>query len=169
MTQDEALVLAHHFSTFLETCNVPRGLFTPDVFCDFTLPKWRLQAAGIDDVVGLRKPGLPGPGEIPRRRCDATENRLVLEFEERWAQDGKDWYRAGRHAGRGHFDALRILQRRRIPAIFRLLETAPERGQRSGLQTRGRCGNQSHWVPADVPRRGMRGSGESIAWFRTGA
>jgi hypothetical protein len=56
------------------------------------LPRWRLQAAGIDGVVALRKAGHPGPGEVPRWRCDATENGFVLEFEERWQQDGKDWY-----------------------------------------------------------------------------
>lgn len=92
MKQQQALALAHHFIEFLETGEVPDGLFTPDVFCDFTLPKWRLQAAGIDDVVALRKTGHPGPGKIPRWRCDATETGFVLEFEELWEQDGKEWY-----------------------------------------------------------------------------
>ena len=92
MKQHEARELAQRFIEFLETGEVPDGLFTADVFCDFTLPKWRLQAAGIDGVVALRKAGHPGPGEVPRWRCDATENGFVLEFEERWQQDGKDWY-----------------------------------------------------------------------------
>ena len=91
MSQHEALVLAHRFIEFLETGKVPDGLFTRDVFCDFTLPKWRLQATGIDEVVALRKAGHPGPGKVPRWRCDATETGFVLEFEEQWEQDGKDW------------------------------------------------------------------------------
>jgi hypothetical protein len=105
MRQEEALILARRFIDFLETGAVPDGLFTPDVFCDFTLPKWRLQAEGIDAVIALRKTGHPSPGKVPCWRCDATETGFVLEFEERWEQDGKDWYsremvRADAHKGR---------------------------------------------------------------------
>ena len=92
MTQQEALVLAQRLIEFLETGAVPDGLFTPDVFCDFTMPKWRLQSEGIAGLVALRKAGHPGPGKVPRWRCDATATGFVLEFEERWEQDGKDWY-----------------------------------------------------------------------------
>jgi hypothetical protein len=92
MTEQEALALAHRFIEFLETGIVPDGLFTPGVFCDFTMPKWRLQSEGIDGLVALRKAGHPGPGKVPRWRCDATATGFVLEFEERWEQDGKDWY-----------------------------------------------------------------------------
>ena len=92
MIQQDALTLAHRFIEFLETGNVPDGLFVPNVFCDFTMPKWRLQAEGIDGVVALRKAGHPGPGKVPRWRCDATENGFVLEFEEEWEQDGEQWY-----------------------------------------------------------------------------
>ena len=41
--------LARLLVEFLETGHVPDGLFTPDVFCDFTMPKWRLQAEGARD------------------------------------------------------------------------------------------------------------------------
>jgi len=92
MTEQEATTLAGRFIVFLETGTVPDGLFAPNVFCDFTLPKWRLQSEGIDGLVGLRKAGHPGPGRVPRWRCDATATGFVLEFEERWEQDGKDWY-----------------------------------------------------------------------------
>lgn len=92
MTREEANRLAGLFIEFLETGMVPARLFTADVFCDFTMPKWRLQAQGIEDVVALRKAGHPGQGKVPRWRCDATESGFVLEFEERWRQDGKDWY-----------------------------------------------------------------------------
>lgn len=92
MKQTEALALARRFIEFLETGEVPDGLFTADVFCDFTLPKWRLQAAGIDEVIALRKAGHPGPGKVPRWRCDATETGFVLEFEEQWVEGGSEWY-----------------------------------------------------------------------------
>jgi hypothetical protein len=91
MHAQEAEALASRFVEFLETGSVPAGLFTADVFCDFTLPKWRLQAQGIDEVVALRKAGHPGPGTVPRWRCDATASGFVLEFEESWRQDGTDW------------------------------------------------------------------------------
>ena len=84
--------LAGQFITFMETGTPPEGLFTPDVFCDFTLPQWRLQARGIEDVTALRKAGHPGPSRVPRSRFDPTTTGFVLEFEERWDQDGESWY-----------------------------------------------------------------------------
>jgi hypothetical protein len=84
--------LADRLVAFLETGAVPDGLFTPDVFCDFTMPQWRLQAQGIEDVVGLRKAGHPGPGRVPRTRLDVTTTGFVLEVEEQWEQDGESWY-----------------------------------------------------------------------------
>ena len=92
MTPDQASALAEHFIRFLETGKPPAGLFTPDVFCDFTLPRWRLQAEGAEPTVALRLQGHPGPGTVPRWRCDPTPTGFVLEVEERWRQDGKDWY-----------------------------------------------------------------------------
>lgn len=64
MTQEEALTLAWRFIEFLETGSVPDGLFAPDVFCDFTMPKWRLQAPGN------RRAGYGGLGVL-RGRWDA--------------------------------------------------------------------------------------------------
>ena len=92
MTADEAQLLAKKLVQFLETGDVPEGLFSPDVFCDFTMPRWRLQAQGVAATVALRKQGHPGPGQVPRWRCDPTPSGFVLEFEERWHQDGKEWY-----------------------------------------------------------------------------
>ena len=71
---------------------LPANLFTTDVFCDFTMPRWRLQAQGLHDVIGLRLLGHPGPGTVPRWRCEATAAGLVMEVEERWNQEGKQWY-----------------------------------------------------------------------------
>jgi hypothetical protein len=83
---------AHLFVRFLETGDAPAGLFSDDVFCDLTLPRWRLQAEGRDAVVALRTTGHPGPSTVTRWRCDSTPNGFVIELEERWQQDGRDWY-----------------------------------------------------------------------------
>jgi len=91
-TEETARSLADRFITFLETGTPPDGLFTPDVFCDFTMPLWRLQAQGIEEVVRLRKGGHPAPGRVPRSRFDLTATGFVLEVEEQWEQDGDSWY-----------------------------------------------------------------------------
>ena len=84
--------LAAKFIQFLETGTAPDGLFTSDTFCDFTMPQWRLQAQGADDIASMRKSGHPGPGRVPRSRFDATTTGFVLEVEEEWEQDGESWY-----------------------------------------------------------------------------
>ena len=53
--------LAEKMVVFLETGVPPDGLFHPDVFCDFSLPHWRIQTQGLDDVVTLRKEAIPAP------------------------------------------------------------------------------------------------------------
>ena len=92
MTPDAARSVALQLIPFLETGDAPPGLFTDDVFCDFTLPLWRLQAQGLEPVVALRRQGHPGPGRVPRWRCDPTPTGLLLEVEERWEQAGESWY-----------------------------------------------------------------------------
>jgi hypothetical protein len=92
MSDDATQALAESLIAFLETGDPPQGLFTPDVFLDFTMPTWRLQAQGIPGVVALRKQGHPGPGEVPRWRLDPTPGGFVMEFEERWEWDGHEWY-----------------------------------------------------------------------------
>ena len=95
MTMSDEMVrreLAAKLIAFLESGTPPEGLFTTDAFCDFTMPQWRLQAEGIEDMVALRKAGHPGPGRVPRSRFDATVTGFVLEVEEEWDQDGESWY-----------------------------------------------------------------------------
>ena len=91
---DEALgrELAAKGITFLETGTPPEGAFTRDAFCDFTMPHWRLQGQGVDDIVRMRTAGHPGPSRVPRSRFDATSIGFVLEVEEEWDQDGESWY-----------------------------------------------------------------------------
>ena len=84
--------VAERFVAFLETGVAPAGLFADDVFCDFTMPLWRLQARGVDDVVALRRQGHPSPGRVIRWRADATPTGFVIEFEERWDEGGQGWY-----------------------------------------------------------------------------
>lgn len=92
MNADEANSIALRLIEFLETGKAPSGLFTEDVFLDFTLPKWRIQAQGLSPVIDSRLQGHPGEGKVPRWRCDPTPTGFVLKVKERWHQNGKDWY-----------------------------------------------------------------------------
>jgi hypothetical protein len=92
MTEDQAHAIAARLVEFLETGRPPDGLFATDVFCDFSSPRWRVQTRGVADVVALRLQGHPGPGRVPRWRCDPTPTGFVLEFEESWHHAGEDWY-----------------------------------------------------------------------------
>jgi hypothetical protein len=66
MNAEEAHAVAQRLIMFLETGKAPAGLFTEDVFLDFTLPQWRLQAQGVGPVIGMRLQGHPGEGTVPR-------------------------------------------------------------------------------------------------------
>ena len=92
MTKDQIDSIVQRFISFLETGNVAANLFTSDVFCDFTLPRWRVQAQGLEPVVGLRKQGHPGPSNVVKWHCEPTPNGFVIEFEERWSHNGQNWY-----------------------------------------------------------------------------
>ena len=85
--------LSDDMVTFLETNVPPDGLFHPDVFCDLSLPQWRLQTDGVDALVRLRLEGHPNTGQVRRRRADATPDGFIFEFEERWTDaNGENWY-----------------------------------------------------------------------------
>ncbi|WP_198676488.1 hypothetical protein [Kribbella monticola] len=77
---------------FLETGVAPDGLFTPDVFIDLTLPQWRVQATTPDELVAIRLAGHPAPGQVRVTRVDPTDRGFTIEFEERWEQQGQQWY-----------------------------------------------------------------------------
>ena len=83
--------LAEKFIAFMETGTPPEGLFAPDVFCDLTVPLWRMQSAGIEGIAALRKEGHPWPGRVAHRRFDPTPTGFVLEFAEEWDADGQHW------------------------------------------------------------------------------
>ncbi|KAB1990704.1 hypothetical protein [Streptomyces triticiradicis] len=84
--------LADLFVEFLRTNSAPEGLFTDDVFLDLSLPRWRLQTAGRDNLVTLRRASHPALGTVPRHRVDVTGTGLVVEFEERWEDADGSWY-----------------------------------------------------------------------------
>jgi hypothetical protein len=77
---------------WFETTHVSDGLFTDDVFLDFTSPQWRQQAQGVEDVRAIRDFGHPGPGRVPRLRYDPTPTGFVLEWEEEWDDSTSHWY-----------------------------------------------------------------------------
>jgi len=85
-------VLAAKIVRFLETGDVPEGLFRPDVFLDLTMPTWRIQAAGAEDLIAVRKEGRPGPGTVTRWRADPMPGGFFFEFEERWNREDQQWY-----------------------------------------------------------------------------
>ena len=80
--------LVHWF----ETGEMPDGLFTDDVFVDFTPPGWRLQATGPEAVARLRNHSHPARGTVARLRYDPTPTGFVLEWEEQWDEHGQRWY-----------------------------------------------------------------------------
>ena len=84
--------LAEQFIGFLETGTAAQGLFAPDLFTDFTMPLWRLQADTAEGSIALRAAGHPMPGRVPRSRLDLTQTGFVLEVEETWQADGDHWY-----------------------------------------------------------------------------
>jgi hypothetical protein len=77
---------------WLESGVRPDDLFTDDVFVDFTLPHWRIQAAGTEGAFAIREQGHPSPGRVRVEAVDATSRGFLLQIEERWDTDGQQWY-----------------------------------------------------------------------------
>ena len=76
MTADQANALARQFVTFLETGNPPDGLFTDDVFCDFTMPLWRLQAQGVTPPCACANRDMQGQARSRDRAAHPTPTGL---------------------------------------------------------------------------------------------
>jgi hypothetical protein len=86
-------LLVSEFIEFNETGTPPPGLFADDVFVDFTMPHWRLQAGDCDGLIAPRRAGHPGPSTVAGFRADSTKTGFVIEWTERWRDDGgMDWY-----------------------------------------------------------------------------
>jgi hypothetical protein len=84
--------LAHALVTWLETGVRPEGVFAEDVLADLTVPHWRLQGRGLDATFHLREDQHPQLGEVRVEALDRTSRGFLLQFEERWAAEGQQWY-----------------------------------------------------------------------------
>ena len=84
--------LAEKFIEFLETGTAPAGLFADDVFLDLTLPTWRIQTQGADELVRVRTTSHPCLGKVVHSQLNPTDTGFLLEFHERWDADGQRWY-----------------------------------------------------------------------------
>src|SRR4051794_3795328 len=84
--------LARQFVTWLETGVRPEDMFAADVFADLSVPHWRVQAQGADATFRLREDDHPFRGEVRVEALDRTSRGFLLQFEERWQADGRQWY-----------------------------------------------------------------------------
>ncbi|HEX5117640.1 MAG TPA: hypothetical protein VFW65_20795 [Pseudonocardiaceae bacterium] len=84
--------LAAGLVEFLQTGELPDGLFAADVFLDLTLPTWRLQSRGVAELVDVRITSHPAHGTVVVSRLDPTDTGFVLEFQEHWESEGQSWY-----------------------------------------------------------------------------
>jgi hypothetical protein len=80
----ETKVAVARLIEFLETGQVPDGLFAPDVFLDLSLPLWRVQTDTAEEAIAVRVGGHPFPGQIRVERLSQTDAGFAIEFEERW-------------------------------------------------------------------------------------
>lgn len=92
MTADDTRALACKLVRFLETGEAPAGLFSEDMVCDFTPPKWHVRTRGAQAMIALRRQSHPAAGQVPVWRCDPTPGGFVLEVQERWHDQGQHWY-----------------------------------------------------------------------------
>jgi hypothetical protein len=81
------------FVEFLESGgNAPEGLFAPTVFGDLTFPHWRIQTDGAAELIAGRRRRQPQPGRVRLERVTPTETGYLIKLEERWEDDGRQWY-----------------------------------------------------------------------------
>jgi hypothetical protein len=94
LVDDPALTrrLSDLFLRWIETGEVPEGLFSDDLYCDLSLPTWRRQGEGLTAALALRSDGHPWPGRVVRSRFDPTPTGFVLEWSEAWDHAGDHWY-----------------------------------------------------------------------------
>jgi hypothetical protein len=76
---------------FLET-GATEGLFAPDVFADITLPHWRVQTQGAEEVIATKTSLHPPGGRTRVEKVLAAERSFTVKVEERWEDGGTQWY-----------------------------------------------------------------------------
>jgi hypothetical protein len=84
--------LAQLMVAWLETGERPEAMFADDVFADLTVPQWRIQAEGADGAFHLREDSHPQPGRVRVEALDRTARGFLLQLEERWDDQGQQWY-----------------------------------------------------------------------------
>ena len=121
MDAEAANRLSQKMVEFLETGTAPEGLFRPDVFLDLSMPTWRVQTRGAEDLEQVRKDGHPGPGTVTRWRSDPTPDRAGLRVRGAVEPRGPAVVRPGDDAdGR-----RRTAGRRRLHLLHRRLGRGP--------------------------------------------
>jgi len=76
---------------FLQT-GATDGLFAPDVFADITLPHWRVQALGADELIAMKTRMHPPGGRTHVEKVMPAPHGYTLKVEERWEDGGQPWY-----------------------------------------------------------------------------
>jgi hypothetical protein len=76
---------------FLQT-GATAGLFAPGVFADITLPQWRVQVRGADELVAVKTGFHPPTGRTRVEKVLAAPDGYTLKVEERWEVGGVQWY-----------------------------------------------------------------------------
>jgi hypothetical protein len=76
---------------FLQT-GATDGLFAPGVFADITLPHWREQAVGADEVAAMKTRMHPPGGSTRVEKVLAAPRGYTIKVEERWEDGGQSWY-----------------------------------------------------------------------------
>ena len=89
---DDLAELASAFVTWLKTGTRPEGMLSDDVFADLSVPQWRLQSTGADAAFHLREDSHPFQGDVRIEALNRTSRGFLIQFEERWNDDGQQWY-----------------------------------------------------------------------------
>jgi hypothetical protein len=92
-TEVPALVQAsvERFVAFLQS-GATEGLFAPDLFADITLPHWRVQVQGAEEMAAAKTSLHPPAGRTRVEKVLATMGGYALKVEERWEDCGMQWY-----------------------------------------------------------------------------
>jgi hypothetical protein len=79
------------FVDFLET-GATEGLFAPDVFADITVPHWRVQVQGAEEMIAAKTRLHPPAGRARVEKVFVAARGYTLKVEERWQAGGQSWY-----------------------------------------------------------------------------
>lgn len=72
----------------IEAGDVPGDLFTDDVVLDATVPNWRFEVRGRDDVTAELRGWFADPGHFQEVRRQPLPNGELVEFTLHWSENG---------------------------------------------------------------------------------